>query len=206
MIGLCGAQGTGKTTLAKVYSEKHKVPFVQTDVSGTFVRLGADPKRDYPLLERIEIQREILKDYAALLKKAPFRFVTDRTPIDMMAYMLADVRRENVTDQMAGALIDYLDACHKVLNRNFTVLMVVQPGIPVEANRPGKAPSNPAYMEHINTLCMGLVVSARVEAHHFYMPREYLDLETRIQALDFAVNKAAARHQAKMEDTRVVLH
>lgn len=208
MIGLCGAQRTGKTTLAAKYAEYAKIPFVRTDVSGTFVRLGADPKKDYPLNERIELQREILKDYSALLKKAPFKFITDRTPVDMMAYMLADVRRENVTDTQAGQLMTYLEECHKVLNQQFTVLMVVQPGIPAK-DEPGKAPTNPAYMEHINTLCMGMVVSDKVEAAHFYVPRNYIDLDTRIKALDYAVEKAAARHRTKMEEQfeqGVVLH
>jgi hypothetical protein len=199
MIGLCGAQRTGKTTLAQKYALATKTPYVETDVSGTFARLGADPKRDYPLNERIELQREILKDYEELLKKAPFKFITDRTPVDMMAYMLADIRRENVTDQQGGAIMSYLDECLRVLNRQFTVLMVVQPGIPlVEA--PGKAPASLGYMEHINTLCMGIVVSEKVEASHFYMPRNYLDLDTRLKALEFAVDKAAARHRQKMED------
>jgi hypothetical protein len=208
MIGLCGAQRTGKTTLAAKYAEYAKIPFLQTDVSGTFARLGANPKIDYPLNERIELQREILKDYAALVKKAPFKFITDRTPVDMMAYMLADVRRENVTDAQSGALMSYFDDCHKVLNQQFTVLMVVQPGIQAK-DAPGKAPANPAYMEHINALCMGIVVTDKVEAQHFYIPRNYLDLETRIKALDFAVNKAAARHRTKMEELGeqgVVLH
>jgi hypothetical protein len=205
MIGLCGAQRTGKTTLATAYALKFKVPLVETKVSETFARLGADPKKDYPFDERLEIQREILKDYHALLKGAPFKFITDRTPIDMMAYMLADVRRENVSHQQAGALSVYIDECHKVLNEQFTVLMVVQPGIPVQ-DAPGKAPVNWAYMEHINSLCMGLVVTDRVEAHHFYMPRAYLDLETRLQALDYAVGKAGQRHAAKMQEQCIVLH
>jgi hypothetical protein len=208
MIGLCGAQRTGKSTLAQTFALKAKVPLVITDVKGTFARLGADPKKDYPLNERIEIQREILKDYEALLKKAPVKFITDRTPIDMMAYLLADIRRENVTDQQAGAFMQYMEDCFKVTNRQFTVLMVVQPGVPIKEH-PGSAPANPAYMEHINTLCKGLVVDDKIEAEHFYLPRDYIDMDTRVKALEYAVGKAAARHDARMKEQfehGIVLH
>src|SRR5258706_15719526 len=101
MIGLCGSNRVGKTTLAKAFAEEAGVKYVPTSASGTFERLGYSPKVDLPFAERLMIQQEILKDCNALYEKSGVRFITDRTPIDFLGYLLADVQRENVPYALA---------------------------------------------------------------------------------------------------------
>jgi hypothetical protein len=193
-IGLTGSHRTGKSTLAKAFSEQMKVPFLQTSASETFKRLNFDPKADYSLSDRLYIQHHILDDCRAMYAAAGMDcFVTDRTPIDMMAYTLADVTRENVTPQLDKEIENYMKDCFDVSNAYFPMLFVVQPGIPL-VEEVGKAPANPAYVEHINSLIMGLVIDDRYLGSHFYLPRKTTGLQDRVSALAFSYDRMVKRH------------
>jgi hypothetical protein len=208
MIGLSGAQRTGKSTLARAYAEEHGVKFVATGASATFARLGLDPKKDYDFATRLRIQREILADCDRLYEKSGTRFITDRTPIDFLGYTLADVTRENVRGATDRELRRYVDDCYACANKHFTVLILVQPGIAL-VEEVGKAPANVPYMEHLNALMLGLMAEDRLSADHYKIPRRAIELEIRITAVEEAVRKSAQRHVAKMErlhEDGLVLH
>jgi predicted ATPase len=195
MIGLTGAHRTGKTTLAKAYSERTGIPFVQTSASGVFAKLGCDPKADYSFPERLAIQMAILEHLNGEYSKAGICFITDRTPLDAAAYTLADVTRASEGSIMYGRhIMRYLEDCIEVTNRHFTTIVVVQPGIEL-VEEEGKAPANPAYVEHIAQIIMGLVVDQRVQPCHYYIARHMLELEARIQSLHWAVGRSSERFQ-----------
>ena len=94
--------------MAREFSGKSGLPLVQTSASEVFKQLGLSPKLDYPLSQRIDVQRRILdaceKQYRSVDTGV---FVTDRTPVDMMAYMLADIQRQNVDASTEKALDQY---------------------------------------------------------------------------------------------------
>jgi len=183
MIGIAGAHRTGKSTLAREFSERSGIPYVQTSTSETFKRLGADPKVDYSLHERIAIQMAILDDIREQYAAAPRIFVADRTPIDMMAYMLADVTRAGVTPEADEKVMRYLDLCMEVSKRFFSAYMVVQPGIPL-VEEEGKAPAVPSYIEHINFLIIGLLLGKfNGSVNSIVLDRNCTDLEARVAAL-----------------------
>jgi hypothetical protein len=198
MIGLCGAHRTGKSTLAGAFSEEAGVPVLYTKLSGVFANAGLDPKADYKLSLRLDLQRRMLECLERQYRSVDGGiFVTDRTPLDLMAYTLADVQRANVPSELEGVIERYLDDCIDVSNAVFSILVVVQPGIkPVEAS--GKAPATYAYTEHINSLMMGLAVSEAVQSAHYYIPREMTELKQRVECLSFAVRKT----QEKFENAK----
>lgn len=204
MIGLCGAHRTGKTTLARAYAERHGLEFVQTTVSQTFKDLGLDPAAKLDFATRLTVQEEILKrsdaQYASVSAKPA---ITDRTPLDFMMYTLGDIVPGVVPEDQQKRLEKYLHDCIEVTNKRFGVLLVVQPGIKLVAEE-GKAALDRAYIEHLNSIVLGLSVDERIKAHHFYIRRSMTDLEERIAALDFAVKRAAKR--AEMEREGAVLH
>jgi hypothetical protein len=208
MLGLCGPHRTGKSTLAKAFAEATGTRYVQTGASATFARLGFDPKKDYDFATRLKIQREILRDCNALYEKAGVRFITDRTPIDLLGYTLADVTRENVPLALAAGLDSYIAECYACVNQHFTTLVLVQPGIPlVEAE--GKAPANPAYIEHLNALMLGLMAAEPLECDHYKIPRACIDLDLRVAAVGQAASRSASRHVASMaaaHEAGLVLH
>lgn len=196
MIGLCGAHRTGKTSLARTYAAKHGIPFVETSVSAIWRELGYDPGQTYDFNTRLMVQEEILKRVdAKFAEYAGREFVTDRTPLDMAGYTLADAIGDRVPSTAQKRLKAYLDACFDSTNKRFGVVCLIQPGIPL-VDEPGKAVMNEAYIEHLNSLIFGLTVDERIKSHHFYMPRAVIGMDERVDALHSAVMRSKDRTNA----------
>lgn len=193
MIGLAGSHRTGKTSLARAFSEEFGIPFAETNSSAVFAGLGLDPKADYDMKTRMVIQNIILESAVGVYKAAGSQFITDRTPIDMLAYTLADVQRENISEFDSHLVADYMKRCIEVTNEYFCILCVVQPGIPIIED-PGKAPANIAYMEHINALVKGLVMHDDIHAYRLNMRRSMTNMGTRINALMTTVHTFYEKH------------
>lgn len=200
MIGLMGAHRVGKTTLAQAFAEQTEIELVKTSASAVFKRLGADPKKDYSLDERLSIQHEILTAAEHDYRSAPNTFIADRTPLDMLAYTLADVQRENITEEQGVRIMEYADRCIDVTNKYFNLLVLIQPGIEVQ-EEDGKAPGNPAYMEHINQLCRGLMLDERLDCKRVAMTRDMTDIDDRLETVDRVARRLVEEdmEQAKVE-------
>lgn len=204
MDGLCGAHRTGKTTLAKAIAEKHGAIFVQTSVSAIFRDLGYDPAVTYDFTTRLEIQEEVLKRVDAIYACVPVGApaITDRTPLDMLAYTMADAIGDRVSGEDQERFARYTQACFDVTNKRFATVTLVQPGIELKVEA-GKAAVNRAYIEHLNSLMLGLTVDPRLKATHFYLQRHMLALDERIAAMEgvkrrsvYLANQALGEHLA----------
>jgi predicted ATPase len=207
VIGLCGAQRVGKSTLARRFAQTQGIPFVETSTSAVFDAMGLDPKAEYPIAVRQLIQEQILTTLEAQYTQAAKTsrmFVTDRTPIDMASYMLADIQRSTLVDQQKHALAvcDYVERCIKSTAQFFSVVVLVQPGIQV-IEAAGKAPGCPAFMEHFNLLLIGLLGDSRNVVPRYAIPRSMTDLEQRLFALHGAV-KGTIEASAAMMEGRVI--
>lgn len=183
LLGLCGSQRSGKSTLAKAYAEKHGVFFLETSASAVFRDMGLDPAVTYDFETRLAVQKEILARFNLAYAGAPLDAITDRTPIDLMAYTLSECLNDNVTPALETEVEHYVQACFDSLNRYFSAVVLVQPGIPL-VPAPGKASLSRAHIEHISALCLGLTVDARLKIGHFYIHRHHLSIEERLQALE----------------------
>lgn len=189
-VGLAGSHRVGKTTLAEAFAKQNDIPFLKTSVSEVFSIIGRDPKVDYPIEERIVIQEAILfaleKQYESALAVSPV-FITDRTPIDLASYMMADVLRTSFMGSPALSVLvnDYVARCIFSVNRWFSTVVLVQPGIPI-VEAVGKAPGCPAFIEHINLVQSGLLVSEKIKCRQYVIPRRILSLEQRLQSLTHA--------------------
>ena len=179
-IGLCGSHRTGKTTLATAVSEHLHAPFLKTETSEVFKQAGLDPARPMPFEKRMWIQDKVLDAAVALWRGAGSRFVTDRTPVDMMAYTLADVRGETEAD--FSRLSAYLERCFSSVNSFFDVLVVVRPGITLVYEE-GKAALNRAYMEHLDYLILGLAGDERLKARVVRLGRGVASVPERVRAV-----------------------
>lgn len=203
MIGLCGAQRVGKSTLAQAFAKQQDIPFVQTSTAAAFKMTGRDPRIEYPIEERIAMQDVILTVLEAQYVDATKRtklWIADRTPIDMAAYMLADIQRSTLVGkppELAGLVLSYVERCFEAANRHFSTIMLVQPGIP-PSEKEGSAPWEPGFMEHHNTLCLGLLADERLRCRDFQLARRYTDLDKRVQSLEHAVMNAIVSHQEHM--------
>ena len=205
---LAGSHRTGKTTLAKAFSENTGVLFVQTTASQVFADMGLNPKIDYPMRIRLDIQKKILESFEKQCRKyARQPFITDRTPIDFAAYMLADIQRGgNISDPLSKEIVKYVDDCISVANSIFPILIVVQPGIPL-IEEVGKAPASLPYMEHLNYLIMGLVNSETVESATFYISRDITGIEDRVECIKTSILKAEQKFKIQIEKSpNLVFH
>lgn len=183
--------------MAKAFAEKNpEFTFVETRVSKVYAELGLDPKVMYPFAKRLEIQRRILDELVNQYREGGLLFITDRTPIDFIAYTLADIVRDNYQGEQDGELSTYINDCYDVTNTYFSMILVVQPGIKAEESAL-KAPANLGYMEHINNLVLGLSTDRRLNSMHFALNRETVDLDTRVGAIENALKLCRARVQQR---------
>jgi hypothetical protein len=179
-IGLCGSHRTGKTTLAEAISQKSGMPFVKTSTSEVFKEHGLDPSKSMDFQKRLWIQYKILDAAEKLWYAKNRKFITDRTPLDMAAYTLADI--QGATEIDFFELEKYLERCFKTTNELFKILVLIQPGIPL-MHEEGKAALNEGYLEHLNYLILGLCNDNRVKSRFVFLNRNVTTMEDRINLI-----------------------
>jgi len=176
-IGICGSHRTGKTTLAAAIAKKKQIKFVKTNTSGVFAEHGLDPSQPLDFKTRLSIQHHVIEAAIKIWQTETQPFITDRTPIDFMAYTLAEIQGDTEVDY--PQLETYLNQCFKVCKQYFNKLIIVQPAIPL-VYETGKAALNRAYMEHLNSLTQGLCADERQHCTSILIPRQILSIEERI--------------------------
>lgn len=184
-IGLSGSHRTGKTTLALGIAQKKNIAFIKTDTHAVFKQQGLHPAAPMDFNTRLEIQHQVLEAAVQAWQVETNDFITDRTPLDFIAYTLADIQGTTAVD--FSAVTTYITRCFEVTNQFFNLLVVLQPAIPL-VDEPGKAALNPAYMEHLNMIIQGL-------CHHDYLlcpaiilKKDIIHLEERIAAVVAALS------------------
>lgn len=104
-IGICGASGTGKTTLAKHIATKYHNQFISSSSSKHWLNYGFSTHEDvhkeaYVNPEKAKrLQFDILNDRFNIVSSYS-KFVTDRTPIDQLAYYLNYFQLESLPSKM----------------------------------------------------------------------------------------------------------
>ncbi len=177
-LGICGSHRTGKTTLAKVISNQTGIDFIKTDTSAVFAQQGLNPSQSLDFPTRLNIQKLIIQATVKIWQADSF--ITDRTPIDFMAYTLADIQGKTEVDFIE--LEAYLTECFAVTNQIFSKLVVVQPAIPL-VYATGKAALNKAYMEHLNIIVQGLCNDERLQCPVTIIKRNIIDLQERVKLI-----------------------
>ncbi len=175
-IGICGSHRTGKTTLAEFISKQTGIPFVKTTTSAVFKQHGLHPSQSLDFKTRLWIQHRVNEAALEVWGDPKASFVTDRTPLDFMAYTLADIQGSTQVD--FAELEAYIVQCFEVCNQFFTRLVVVQPAIPLVYEE-GKAALNRAYMEHLNIIIQGLCRDERLKCPSMVIKRHIISLEER---------------------------
>ena len=185
--GLCGAQRTGKTTLARAYAETHGLKFVATNTRQVLASIGMDAKTQYPIKQRLFAQNAILSELCSQWKQDSTA-IFDRTPIDVLAYMEADVLRDFPNDEETiESYMAYRSKCLAAVHL-FDSLTLVQPGITI-IEEEGAAQGCVPYMEHFNTLCIGYLHYAQsVNVATCIIDRPSVDLKLRVSLLHSVIN------------------
>lgn len=207
MIGLAGSHRSGKSTLARAFAEKHGVPFVQTSALAVFEEMGLDPAKTYDFDTRLRVQEEILVRFDKLYAEYACveLAIADRTPLDLASYLLGDVSNETLNESQEERLGKYVSECFAVCNKRFSIVLVVQPGIEVVPMK-GKASASLGYREHLNSLVLGFSVDERLLSSHFYIPRTMLNLDERVGAVEYAVQRSRERALSQRQALGISVH
>ena len=179
-IGLCGAHRTGKTTLAIALSESLNIPYVPIHTKNIFKRLHILPDKNMDFRTRLGIQEEILMQACDIWAVEEKPFICDRTPIDMMAYLLADIQGQTLNDELEVRVSNYLRRCHAATSRYFGHLFLIPPVIPI-VHEEGKASLSRGYIEHIHVLCVGKFYESDVDGYR--LSKESAEVFQRVQEI-----------------------
>ena len=121
LLGLAGAHRTGKTSLAAEFAKKKRLLCLKTSASEIFRDLGLDPAVHYPFAKRLDIQEEILERFEMAYFAATSQGIgiADRTPLDLLAYTLAEAVQDAVSEKEQARFESYTRNCFQALNRHF---------------------------------------------------------------------------------------
>lgn len=204
MYGLSGAHRTGKTTLAKAASEQSGVPYVPFETATVFKKLGTSFDEIKTISDRIEIQRAIIAYAHSLYRRQETSFITDRTPIDIAAYLMADAQAHTGTPAEHAAILEMMEDCIDITAQHFSSITTLPPALEyVEA--PDKPKPNVAYQWHHHYLCLGIIKDSRLGDLTSYSIRANVtDLQQRANIMLHLMG--AAHNQSLFEASVATLH
>ena len=159
-LGLCGAHRTGKTTMAIAIGDRLNIPFVRTTTSQVFAQLGLDPAEPMDFKTRLFVQNHVLDAAEQVWQNSGIPFISDRTPIDMIAYTLGDIQGKTEVD--FDLLSEYIDRCFVSTNHFFQNLAIIQPGIPLVYEQGKAAPSVDKLDELLRAVSPGQRFAIRI--------------------------------------------
>ena len=182
-IMICGASGTGKTTLAKHMSELYEIPYVTTSAKAVWPKFGfknhedairqsaIDPKIGY------DYQVKILQNRAITL--AGEAYVTDRSFIDNITYMLLSVGHAITTCETE----DFIDICSEKM-KGIDGVIYLKWGYDILLEDDGNRVKNPYYQVMVDR-----IISHIIEDNLILIPCPILTLNMwhfslRIQLVD----------------------
>lgn len=198
-IGLSGAHRTGKTTMAQIISDSNGFPFVKSSVSEIAQHMGIDFSKPVRLADRLRFQETVMEVFQMAYEKADGgMFVSDRTPLDVAGYLLADAPTELADLALSERLKAFADNAIELTSRYFMTVVVVQPGIPYIAE-PGKPIPNPAYQEKHAALVAGLAADERLSSRVIRIPRSMTDSRARADFLASNISADVRRVYAEAE-------
>ena len=155
-IGIIGASGTGKSSLARAVSKELKIPCLESKAITQDI-LERD-KYDYASGVQVERflantgrQNEILRRTMEQ-EDAVESFVTDRTVVDLAAYVVCEMH-----DSDSSTVRNVIDTCKKRVSGYTHLFLCPWEDKPVDTNQ--KRTLNPWYQFLIHTIEMGLLES-----------------------------------------------
>jgi len=184
LFGISGSAGCGKTTVAKQVAEDLGILFRPTSITECARRHGFDPVAPMSLTQRVALQKHLLEDHLEMIDGETRPLIVDRTPIDMLGYMLGEMHMQShqelpgdVLNQVAKYAADCLEATVK----HYDQVFVLSPLANYEVS--GKRPAeNPAYQLHTHFLMLGGVMQISQRINGFAIINE-TDLQFRLDTV-----------------------
>ena len=123
--------------------------------SETPVEIGVSGVADLPILQRIEAQEYLLEKHFELTQAVKSRpFISDRTPLDMIGYMLGEVTMHNTDPQIAHRIDRYVQRCIDVADKTYAGIIILRP-LPHYEGLAKRPPENVAYQRLFQMIVEG---------------------------------------------------
>lgn len=166
LIGISGAHGCGKTTLAKEFALRSGLEYLPASVNEMAKSAGyAHGSVSLSLTERIDLQWVMLGAFRKFLAKCPADCITDRTPLDVAAYTLAEIGMHSDKTVSAASLDsvpELVKEAQQLTKAHFQHVMLLRPLPSYEAIEGKRPPANKAFQMHYQYLLEGLAFAAHV--------------------------------------------
>lgn len=197
-LGFCGAHRTGKTTLcSELAGQNPGIPMLATSTSELAKRAGFDVNNPGDFENRLSFQELVLSYYIGLWEKQHTLFWTDRTPLDMAAYLLAEVPTGEIASFVDFRVQKYVQRAMQAANDYFMTIIAVQPGIPFKEEE-GKPAPNVGYQEKLNAIMIGLGRS--LYRRPFYViDRRCVAIAQRVRLATDIVSTVIQEHSTMMQ-------
>lgn len=193
-FGFAGPSSSGKSTLAKEVAKLSGLPYFAFPTTDLMAEIGVNGVDDLSMLDRVCVQSHLLSRYWDLTQAHARPFITDRTPIDIIAYMLAEVQMHGTPPELIDKIDTLVTTALNATDCTFMALFTVR-ALPVYEVDPKRPPSNIAYHRHIEMLVDG--ATARLKR-----PTVYRLLTTKHEARVGAVQKAMGDEFAELIEER----
>lgn len=190
IYGLAGASGVGKTTLGEMVADSLQIDFVKTSITELAMKRGYNAIGFLSLRERLELQRGLLEDHLEQISKLNTPVILDRTPLDLIGYMMAEVHMNsavNLTASEMKAAAAYVSICQYAACEKFDAIFHLAP-LPFYETADTRPGENPAYQAHVDLIIRGSL--HQLEGQISCMTLGTTDLNERHDAVhDFIMNR-----------------
>lgn len=112
-VGLCGAHGTGKTTLLEIIAKEYSLTPVKRTMRDMWERFGISDFEKMPTDVRTMFQKYSVLNQIQQEDKTNSDFITDRTVVDNLGYSY-------LSSNMSGADLQMFEQLVKERFRNYT--------------------------------------------------------------------------------------
>lgn len=159
IYGISGASGVGKTTVGDLIADSLDITFLKTSVTEGAKRHGYNAVGDLSLNDRIDLQEKLLADHIKLIELTKRPAILDRTPIDFIGYMLAEIYMNShnvLTPEQIHRVSAYVLRCIKVAKRLYDVIFHLAP-LPFYEHSETRPAENSAYQKHCDLIMRGVL-------------------------------------------------
>lgn len=187
-IMICGASGTGKTTLAKHMSELYELPYITTSASQLWEQYGFTSHQDAlnkcladPSLG-VRYQLEILTNRKVILRDLP-SYITDRSYIDNITYILLQMGHGITQGNLEIFLTD-----SRIAMQDVDGLIFLRWNTQIDLEDNGKRIMNRMYHEMVDNTMSWILDSRMSICPILEIPM--WDFETRIKLVHKWINQS----------------
>ena len=199
MLGLTGSHRSGKSTLAKAVAKEMNVNFMEHNAAGNILKgMNLSLNENWTLHDRFEFQVKLLDAFEEALKGQKESFISDRTPIDIAAYMYCEVQKAgDAMGSLDGDIEDLLKRAYEITNRFYGCVVHVPVALPYIAVE-GKPLPLISYQKQHGFISTGMMMTQELKIPVYFMAEEVLSMRKRIDYIFQSYRDALLNEHSSM--------